>query len=62
MLGNMQKVSFQKRDLEHAAKFASAEKYHLLSFSDGAISTEHIVRVVQLETAQMEISQQLNKL
>lgn len=56
-----QKVSFEKRDLSFARAFASAEKYHLLSFSDGATSTEHLIRVVELENAERAIIKQLAK-
>jgi len=53
-------ISYHKRDLQHAQKIAEAEKYHILSFSDGANSAEHLVRVVELENDLRRISQQLN--
>jgi hypothetical protein len=55
------KVSFQKRDLQFAAEIAAAEKYHLLTFSDGANSADHLIRVVELENSQRTINKQLRQ-
>ena len=57
----MAKVSFQKRDLQFAADIAVAEKYHLLTFSDGANSADHLIRVVELENAQRTINKKLKQ-
>lgn len=55
-------MSMAKQDLILAEKFATAELYHLMTFSDGVTSTDHLIRVVELETASHEIGIQLIKL
>jgi hypothetical protein len=52
-------TKFEKRDLQHAAALAKAEKYHLLTFSDGAFSSDHIIRVIELENAERALTLQL---
>lgn len=56
----MSKMTMVRRDLSFAKEFAVAEKYHLLSFSDGANSADHLIRVVELENAERELSKKLS--
>lgn len=56
---NNMTIKFKQRDLSFAKQFAAAEKYHLLSFSDGASSTDHLIRVVELENAERDLSTKL---
>lgn len=51
-----------RRDLVMAEKIASAEILHLVSFSDGVNSAEHLLRVVDLENANRDIVKKLAKL
>jgi hypothetical protein len=52
----------KKQDLIMAEKFAAAELYHLMSFSDGVTSTDHLIRVVELENDSRAIVKKLAKL
>lgn len=51
-----------KHDLILAEKIANAEILHLVSFSDGVNSAEHLLRVVELENANRDIVKQLARL
>lgn len=50
------KLTATQRDIVFAREFAKAEKYHLMSFSDGANSAEHLIRVVDLENSERELN------
>lgn len=54
-----QKVSFKQRDLTFARDVAIAEKYHIMSFSDGMSSADHLIRVVELENEVRSLSKQI---
>ena len=54
-----QSLQYQKRDLSFARAFAEAEKHHLMTFSDGANSADHLIRVVELENAERQLSKKL---
>lgn len=58
-LGIPKPVTFKQRDLTFARDIAIAEKYHLMSFSDGTNSAEHLIRVVELEIVARDLSKQI---